>query len=198
MPPARQPWPMKWIVLAILVFVALYTYLNLRYRKPGPEYEPYQDSRERAGLAEAGYSRITVALDRPADPKPIADRAPTQGEAGGLPADLRASFLSPEILATEIGPVEAAPVLDAGETYRIQFSCTQADNRREIIGAHLFLKGGRIFAVPDCAPLAEGLVARTRAAVVRISVPPRMLPAGAYRVILVGERNARSWALQVH
>ena len=68
MPPARQPWPMKWIVLAIVLFLVPYTFITLHFRKPGPGYLPYQDSKQRATLAKVGYQRITLSVDRPADP----------------------------------------------------------------------------------------------------------------------------------
>ena len=189
---------MKWIALSILIFVVLYTYLNLHFRKPGPEYEPYQDSRLRANLEKAGYQRITARVDRPSDPRPVADAAPVSSVPGGLPADLLVTFATPPLMPQQIDSVGAAPSTDAASVYRIQFSCTQSDNLREVVGAHLYLKGGEIFALPDCAPLPEGLIARTRAAVIRISVPPASIPAGTYHVTLVGEFAAKSWTLQVH
>jgi hypothetical protein len=189
---------MRWIALAILLFVALYTYLNLHYRKPGPAYEPYQDSRQRADLERAGYRRITARIDRPADPKPVSDAASVLSAAGGLPADLLATFPVRPVLPDEIGSVGAAPTVEAMETYRIQFSCTQSDNRRDIVGAHLYLKGGDIIALADSELLPGGLIARTRATVIRISVPPGMIPAGTYRVTLAGAQAAKTWTLQVH
>jgi hypothetical protein len=198
MPPARQPWPMKWIVLAIVLFLVPYTYLNLHYRKPGPAYQPYQDSRQRAALEKVGYQRVTCRVDRPSDPKPSADTALILPAPGGLPADLLTTFPAPPLMPAEIGLVGAAASLDAGETYQIQFSCTQSDNLREVIGAHLYFKAGEIFALPDSEALPAGLIARTRAAVIRIRVPPASLPAGAYHLTLVGEQSSKSWTLQVH
>jgi len=198
MPPARPLWPMKGIVLAILIFVVLYTYLNLHYRKPGPAYQPYQDSRQRAALEKVGYQRITCRVDRPSDPKPSADTALILPAPGGLPADLLATFPLPPLLPAEIGLVGAAPAVEAAATYQIQFSCTQSDNLREVVGAHFFFKEGEMFAVPDCEALPAGLIARTRAAVIRIRVPPATIPAGTYHLTLVGEQSSKSWTLQVH
>jgi hypothetical protein len=189
---------MKWIALAILVFVVLYTYLNLHYRKPGPAYQPYQDSRQRAALEKVGYQRITARVDRPADPKPVADTALILPAVGGLPADLLTTFPTPPLMPAEIGTVGAAPSLAAMETYQIQFSCTQSDNLREVVGAHLYLKAGEIFALPDSEALPPGLIARTRAAVIRIRVPPGTIPVGTYHVTLVGGQSSKSWTLQVH
>ena len=61
---------MKWIVLAIALFVGAYTFLTLYYRKSGPAYRPFQDSKEKATvqrLKSAGYRRITAFAEQPAD-----------------------------------------------------------------------------------------------------------------------------------
>ena len=196
MPPARPLWPMKWIVLAILSFVVLYTYLNLHFRKPGPAYQPYQDSRQRAALEKVGYQRVTCRVDRPSDPAAFTDTA--LPAPGGLPADLLTTFPTPPLMPAEIGTVGAAPSLEAMATYQIQFSCTQSDNLREVVGAHLFFKGGEMFVLPDSETLPAGLIARTRAAVIRIRVPPGGIPVGSYHVTLVGEQASKAWTLQVH
>ncbi len=131
MPPARQPWPMKWIVLAIAAFIALYTFLTLHYRKPGPGYLPYQDSRQRANLAQLGYRRITLKVDRPADPRPIVAEAPVAPAAGGLPADLLRTLLPPPLLPATIGAVAAAPAADAGHD-RLTVSCARDDGHEDL------------------------------------------------------------------
>ena len=198
MPPARKPWPMRWIVIAIMVFVGLYTYLNLHFRKPGPAYLPYEDAQQRAGLARAGYHRISLKVDRPADPKPLVALASTAAAPGGLPADLRATLTDPLLLPAEIGKVEAAAAASAAVPYRIAFSWVETDNREDLAGAHVYIKGADVFVVPDCEHLAEGLTARARAGVAVVTLPSDSLVAGTYRVTLAAERTARSWTLQVH
>ena len=188
---------MKWIVLAILVFIVLYTYLNIRYRKPGPEYQPYQDSQQRAGLAKVGYQRITLAVARPADPRPIVAEAPVQPAPGGLPADLAATLLPPPHLPAEIGAVAAAPTAD-GATYRVTFSCTRADNREDLATAALYLKGREIVIVTDCEQLSEGLLTRSRAEVIMLAFSSGLLPPGSYRVTVAGAGAGKAWTLQVH
>ena len=91
---------MKWMVLAIVVGITVYTYLTLHYRKPGPEYRPYEDFARRANverLLDAGYRRMEAPAERPADPKtiirsmgPIASVTDVPGGLpGGLPGDVR-------------------------------------------------------------------------------------------------------------
>src|SRR5262245_25725972 len=59
----RQPWPMKWVVVAILLLIVPYTIITLKYRKAGPAYEPYEDLKNRANVSRllaAGYQRIPI------------------------------------------------------------------------------------------------------------------------------------------
>jgi hypothetical protein len=188
---------MKWIVLGIVLFVAPYTYLTLHYRKAAPAYLPYEDTRDRARAARAGYQRIVGTLIRLADPPRISVPA-GEPAAGGLPEGLRAALGEPVLLPSSIGPVSAGSSADHLSEYPVQFSCTLADNRQQVEGAQIFVKGGELFIVPGCERLAGGLIARTREAVMVLGVPPGSLPPGRYRATLVGERSSRSWGLQVH
>jgi hypothetical protein len=198
MPPARQPWPMKWIVLAIVAFIGLYTYVNLHFRKLGPAYQPYRDSQQRASLAQAGYQRVTLRADLPADPKPLTPLAAVSPAAPGLPADLGSTLIVPPLLPTVIGAVSAAAVSEPIDAYRIAFACTRGDAHQEVAGAALYLKGHDLFIVTDCERLAEGLTARSRTGVVVLSVPTTALPIGTYRVTLCGSVASKAWTLQVH
>ena len=66
--PTPKPWPMKWIVVAIVVFAAGYTAVNFYFRKPGKAYRPYQDAQDRATTARllnAGWQRVPLTTRRP-------------------------------------------------------------------------------------------------------------------------------------
>ena len=62
---------MKWVVLAIVVSLAGYTYVTLKYRKLNRPAQPVEDARERfviSRLRQAGYHRINVNAELPGDP----------------------------------------------------------------------------------------------------------------------------------
>ena len=143
----RRPWPMKWIVLTIIVVLVPYTFLTLYYRKPGPAYRPYQDAQERANvvrLLSAGYQRITVAAQRPADSPRAAAAAPTTAVLGGLPSELVATLVQKPLLPPEIHAVTAAPSVSALQPYAIQFTCTLPDNKQQLAGASLYIRDDEI------------------------------------------------------
>lgn len=197
----RRPWPMKWIVLTIIVVLVPYTFLTLYYRKPGPAYRPYQDAQERANvvrLLSAGYQRITVAAQRPADSPRAATAAPTTAVLGGLPSELVATLVQKPLLPPEIHAVTAAPSVSALQPYAIQFTCTLPDNKQQLAGAELYVKDAEIVITPDFELLTGGLLARSRESVILLTVPAGALKPGTYRVTLAGQHSSRAWSVQVH
>src|SRR6187551_364454 len=75
--PTPKPWSMKWIIVAIVIFVVGYTAVNFFYRKKGPAYRPYQDAQDRATtsrLLAAGWHKIPIETRRPME-KPDFDGA---------------------------------------------------------------------------------------------------------------------------
>ena len=197
----RRPWPMKWIVLTIIVVLVPYTFLTLYYRKPGPAYRPYQDAQERANvvrLLSAGYQLITGAAQRPADSPRAAAAAPTTAVLGGLPSELVATLVQKPLLPPEIHAVTAAPSVSALQPYAIQFTCTLPDNKQQLAGAELYVKDAEIVITPDFELLTGGMLARSRESVILLTVPAGALKPGTYRVTLAGQHSSRAWSVQVH
>jgi len=192
---------MKWIVLAIILGIGAYTYLTLHYRKAGPAFRPYADLKDRANtkrLLTAGFQRVNLDAELPADASagnaaPIAVPA-----AAGLPAALRESLVDVPQLPTEIVTVSAAPTANSMFAYPIGFKCTLPDNKQQLAGAALYVHGDELVIVPDFDRLSGGLLSRSRESVVRVTVPAGALRPGQYHVTLVGARSSRAWTLQVH
>lgn len=192
---------MKWVFLIIVLILVPYTYVTLHYRKPGPAYRPYQDAQERANvvrLLSAGYKRVTLQAERPADNVKAAAAAATTAGLGGLPSALISTLVQQPLLPAEIISVTAAPSVRATEPYAIQFACTLPDNKQLLAGASLYLKDAEIVIAPDFELLTGGLQARTRDSVILLTVPPGTLAAGSYRASLVGQHSSRAWTVQVH
>jgi hypothetical protein len=190
---------MKWIVVSILVFIPIYTYLTLHYRRPGPAFNPYRDMRDRADvirLLKAGYQRIAIDASRPAEDTAVAGGATSPGP-GGLPDELRRTLVETPLMALEISSASAAPTAVSGIDYDIGLTYTIPDNKRQLSGAHLYEKPGEIVIVADFERLAGDLLSRTRDGSAILDIPPGSLRPGTYRVTLVGERASREWTLRV-
>jgi hypothetical protein len=191
---------MKWIVVSILVFIPIYTYLTLHFRRPGPAFAPYQDMRDRADvirLLKAGYQRVAIDATRPAEPAQTSGGGPTTPAPGGLPEELRKTLIETPLLPSEIGSVSAAPTAVAGIDYPIELTYTIPDNKRQLSGAHLYEREGEIVIVADFERLGGSLLSRTRDGEALLDIPPGTLKPGTYRVTLVGEKASRSWTLKV-
>lgn len=196
---------MKWIVVAILAFIAIYTPITLLYRKPGKSFEPYQDTKDRANtgrLLNAGYQRVALGFSRPTDPARTgaagAGAAAVSTAAGGLPEGLTTALVDLPILPVSIDSVTAAASAAAGQPYLVQITATLSDNKHQPAGGVLYRRGQEIVIVPGAEKLSGTLLARDAAPVVLLTVPAGTLPAGQYRLTVAGSRTARTWSLQVH
>jgi len=192
---------MKWVILAILVSIGTYTFLTLEYRKPDRAFRPYEDIRDRANvhrLLEAGYQRITLEADLPADSMTFDSSARATATAGGLPAGLGKTLVTPPQLPSEIVSVSAAPAVNSLFAYPIGVKCTLPDNKQQLAGGELYVHDDELIVTPNFERLAGGLLARNRERLIRLTVPAGSLKPGRYRVTLVGAHSSRAWTLQVH
>jgi hypothetical protein len=191
---------MKWIVLAIAIVIVPYTYLTLRYRKPGPAFQPYEDLKERANvsrLLSAGYQRLPLPAARPAEPAAFFDLAGTVPAAGGLPAELGATLVETPLLPDAILAVSAPATASTLRNYPIQFTCTLPDDRQQLAGADLYFKGQEIVITPTFERVGGSLHTRSREALVLVTVPAGTLAPGHYRITLAGAQSSRAWSLEV-
>lgn len=191
---------MKWIVVAILLMAVPYTIITLRYRKEGPAFQPYEDMRNRANvsrLLSAGYQRITIPARRPADRTRVPGGAKVATAPGGLPDDLRSTLVEAPRLPLEITGVTAAASTGTLSPYEIELTCSLPDDRHQLGGAELYLRGDTLVVTPILERVGGDLLTRGRQAAVLLTVPAGTLRTGTHRVILAGERSSRAWTLEV-
>lgn len=202
--PPPKILPMRWVVAAILVFIAGYTYLRLHYAKRGGSFEPYHDLRQEisvARLLKLGYRRIPVTVERPAEPLAAAAIAPDAAEVldafGGLPAELDGALASKPILPAVIDRVAAPRAVPADATYRLQFACSQPDYSTQLRDAILYRKDRRIILLPEFEKIPGELLARSKDSVVLANFSVHSLAPGRYSVLLCGGRRSKSWSFVV-
>jgi hypothetical protein len=195
---------MKWIVLGIIVGIAVYTYLTLHYRKPGPAYRPYEDFTNRANverLLNAGFRRIETNAERPADPqmliRAMGALATVTDVAGGLPGGLSATFIDAPLLPQIITSVYASKQIQTGLPYTVLFNCSLPNQKEQLGGSQIYIKDNTIAIVPQFEALAGGLIARTKESVVSITIPGGILQPGRYIVTLTAIQSSKRWTLEV-
>jgi hypothetical protein len=196
-----KPWPMKWIVLVIVLSLGTYTWLTLHYRKANPAFAPYGDMKDRANttrLLASGYQRISLRVERPADPLPVANGATIIASAGGLSEDLRLTLIDQPLLPQDYHQVSAAPSTNGFFPYLIRFACTVTDPQWQPGPVHLYVREDQITIVPELEKLSGDLLTRRADNIVLLTVPGGTLKPGTYTIVLAGQRESRTWTLQVH
>lgn len=195
---------MRWIVLAVVIFLTGYTFLQLYYGKRGAPFGPPDDLGGQAAarrLLKLGYQRIPVSIERPAEPLPAARLAPAAAETvnalGGLPAELGGALALKPALPAAITGVTAPRTAAAAGAYTLQFTCAQPDYQTQIRGAFLYRKDRQLFLLPDFEKIPGQLLARSQESVVLVSFSTQSLPPGRYTITLCGGRTAKSWAFTV-
>ena len=191
---------MKWIIVAILAMIIPYTFVTLRYRKPGKPFQPYEDMKNRANVSRllaAGYQRIPLLAQRPADSARAMGGADIAVVSGGLPSELRSTLVEVPLLPVEIESVTAAPTASTLLAYVIQLACTLPNDKQQLAGAELFIREGSIVITPTFEPVGGDLQTRSPHAAVLLTVPAGALKPGKYSATVVGERVSRAWSLEV-
>ena len=197
---------MKWIVLSIILFIAAYTFITLHFRKPGPAYQPYKDSKVRATvqrLEQAGYQRIAASVSSPADPQRSAANlgrnvATSKTTISGLYGELAQSFVEKPTLPDSISTVTAPASANVLMPYSFQFSCTLPDKKFIVADTYVCLKEGEIAVVTNLEQNTGDLLSRSRDSTLFLTLEPGTLKPGDYRVTLIGAQRSLQWTLQVH
>lgn len=200
----RKPWSMKWVVMAILLMIVPYTILTVKYRKTGPAYQPYEDSKQRANvmrLLDAGYQRLNVNAERPADPQNIVRAMNTLIDATPAPAGvtegLTVTLVEIPQLPESFGAVSASNETASLLPYPILFTCALGDQKHQLGGAQVYLRGYQIVIVPQFEPLDGDLTARTKESTVLVTIPGGALKPGTYNAHLAGSTQSRQWTFNV-
>ena len=193
---------MKWIVVAIAVFVVGYTLVNIYFRKPGRGFRPYEDMNNRATTARllaAGWQKMPVDTRRPVE-KPSAEDTPAAvtRDAAGLGPDLEAKFAeSPKLLATIDRVVSPASVAHGGD-YAAYFIASLPDLKVQFGDLTLYRKGSELVLIPTTEPLpGRELRSRWNDSTYWISFPTAGLPPGRYQVRIVAKGPAATWSFTI-
>ena len=201
---SRKPWPMRWVLLAIVLFLIPYTYLTLHFRKPGPAYQPYQDGRELKHLGELGYRRVTITAIRPTEspacPAAATIAAAAPSHAGG-PRAHRSPVKPPLLPGRRSAASSPRPICATRHPIRSNSSlCLLSDDAQQLSGCALYVKGAEVYIVPTFERLPNGLTARTRQNLIALTFPSDALPPGKLSASCWSGQSALrgEWSLQVH
>ncbi|MDD3180369.1 MAG: hypothetical protein PHQ04_08460 [Opitutaceae bacterium] len=193
---------MKWIAVSIVAFVVCYTLINFYYRKSGKAFEPHEDLANRATTArllKAGWNRIPVTTNRPADHIARLKTAPAAISRAqpGLPAELATVLGEPPRLLATIGQVVAPAEISRGTDYAAVFQCRAPDLKAQLGGVSLYRKRGVLILIPSIELMPGKLLGRSQEGTYCLNFPTRSLPPGRYTAHLVALGPAARWEIRV-
>jgi hypothetical protein len=196
-----KPWPMKWIVLVIVIFIVGYTAVNFFFRKKGPAYRPYQDAQDRATTARllaAGWHKIPLETHRPID-KPTLDEAAAtvSHELAGL-GDLESKFAEkPKLIAT-IDSVTAPASVVHGENCTVYFTASLSKLKDQVGDLTLYGREHELVLIPSLENLpGKDLMSRWNDSSYAVSFSTANLPPGKYTMRIVALAPAATWTFVV-
>jgi len=197
----RKPWPMKWIVLAIVACIIPYTWLTLAYRKENPAHQPYQDNKDRAQvmrLLGSDFYRfdLTWEISSGPPPRPMT-LAETESLEGGLPPLLNDLLIDQPRLPAVLSPVLAAPAAPSRLPYPITLSLPRHRHGEELPVATLYQRDSELVLVLDFTKSAADLWQRELTVNASVLVPAHTLKPGEYQVSLLGAEESKRWNLTV-
>lgn len=193
---------MKWVAVAIVVSLALYTFLTLKYRRPGPAYRPYQDAQDRATttrLLAGGWSLLPATVSRPVDKTaPAAAPAAITRGVGGLGIELEAALAEKPKLLASIDEVVAPGEVAHGTAYVARFTGTLPDLNAQLGDVTIYRRASTLVLMPTTEPLpGKKLLSRWNGNGYALSFPTTALPPGRYQVRLVSRGPAATWSFTV-
>ncbi|MBA3850252.1 MAG: hypothetical protein C0502_09715 [Opitutus sp.] len=192
---------MKWVVAAIVVFVAGYTLVNVHFRKPGRAFRPYEDMNRRATtvrLLSAGWQKLPADLTRPLEKPGFGATAPVARAGNGLGPELAAAFAEKPALPSSIDRVTAPESVARGENYSVHFTATLTDQRLQLGHIEALRRNNEIVLVPVLERLpGSNLLSRWKDADYCALVPTDRLEPGPYTVRLAASGPAMQWTLLV-
>lgn len=191
---------MKWVVLAIAVFVVGYTLVNIFYRKPGKPHEPAADMKQRATAArlkEAGWEKMVVSTRRPVEKITGNDAAISRG-ALGLSLDFTTALIEKPALLRSIDQVNAPDHVEAGADYTATFTGSISDLKYQLGDIQLFRRGNELVFLPVIEHLpGKELYSRWKEADYSVTFSTRNFPPGLYQASLFAQGPSAKWSFQI-
>ena len=193
---------MKWIVLAIVLFMVLYTVVNVYFRKKDPGYRPYQDAQDRATTARllaAGWHKVQLETRRPVEKPDAAEATATiKREIAGLGPDLESKFAEKPKLVATIAHAAAPASVKHGGDYTIYFTVGVPSQKAQVGDLILYQRDHELVLIPSLENLpGKELMTRWDDANYCATFSTANLPAGHYTARIVSLAPAATWNFDV-
>jgi len=189
----RRPWPMTWVVVAIVAFITLYTMINVVFRKEEAPHKPYEEAQERQSryfdFDMNGWKWLeavpTTAAPRAEEIQAltISSREVTGRLDQDMPMDLVTAIPKRPDLVGSIESIEATRAMDRS----IKITLIRAPDDASPVKLEAFLKDGQvvILAVEDKEESAENQFS--------LELTEDLFTPGDYSVSLYSDPTVYEW-----
>lgn len=193
---------MKWIVLAIVIFMLGYTAVNFYFRKKGPAYRPYQDAQDRATTARllaAGWHKLPLETRRPMEkPEPDGATATIKREIAGLGPELESKFAEKPKLVATIDRASAPASVAHGSDYIFYFTVGLPNQKAQVGDLTLYQRDKELVLIASLETLpGKQLMTRWNDSNYCATFPTTNLSAGHYTIRVVSQAPAATWSFEV-
>lgn len=196
---------MRWILVAIIGFIGIYTTANLFLRKEDPAHQPYAESQIRGGfeLREVGWDPFPNAYGMVADSEALS-KLPVKFEQLSLRPisfevldrqDERVSAWSGRIpplgQGEQLSLVEASAIVKPGHPYvaRLTWEAPEDFQSPQLV---VFRQQNRILIVPR----PPGRIDTGSSTQTLFIIPPESIEPGTYEVFLSTEGVVNQWIFE--
>lgn len=151
--PARKPWPMWPIGLSIVLFMGIYTWINLEYRKEGQAFEPFKAmmDRKNAIVEKNFYDWYSIKTSPAAEEISIASPASPTSRAyenvldAVIPEQLKYYMAGRPVLVPGFIKTESSDSLTPGQPLPIRFYVPAPLATSELLNILTFYKEGELY-----------------------------------------------------
>ncbi len=151
----RKPWPMWPIGLAIVLFIGVYTWINLEYRKEDKVFEPFQAmmDRKNAIVEKNFYDWYSIKTSRTSEKQTIASPAKSTTRAYEnaldeiIPEQLKYYMAGRPVLVPGFIKTESPDSLTPGEPLAIRFHVPEPLASHELLNILSFYKDGELYII---------------------------------------------------
>lgn len=149
----RKPWPLWPIALTIVLFMGVYTWINLEYRKDGKAFEPFQAmmDRKNAIVEKNFYEWYSIKTDRATEAVEIASPARSTSRAYPdaldlvIPEQLKYYMAGKPVLVPGFVKTESPDTLTPGEPLPIRVHVPAPLAEHELLHLLSFYKDGELY-----------------------------------------------------
>lgn len=205
----RDPWPMWPFGLAIVLFIGVYTFINLQFRKEGPAFEPFQEMMDRkiAVVEKNMYDWYGLTTIRSDDKLPLEQTAEVRSQVYEnvldeiVPEQLKYYMPGRPILLPGFVKIESPETITPGEHARLRLHVPAGIAQDERLNLLAFYKEGDLYLLPtlfvESLDLIDPALLAGKPTPISYEMPTAPIEGDVVKAHLLTEGRLAQWEIEV-